>query len=1046
MKENLTKCTTLEIVKIQSDLIGNNELTKMFDIDHLYLARYNVNKDGKYEFDPESAEGLQNSIIESILTVLKDKKSLNILYKSIDNDTELITSIADEIPEQGNTKNVAYNFGTLHEQVTRKNDYITGKTGIGPFALNVTNHILTTLYGVKFKESSFTRITGITGFDQILDEDNNQISSWLSAFINAHVDIVKDPYISKLNVNGFTYNMINLLARNGKGKQGLYFLCQPIIREMAKADIDAKSQFTRDPKVFRSAFEMRDKRLEKIFPSITGKSIDDDYIKGATEPNSSKGEPARRASIVNSVLNNMDMLQKIAKHPDLVYAQTEEGEKARAFQVNCYIAWKCLEKYSNALNNLVQYTKIDTRKQGKNFLEMQAYFRGYENLTNPETDQLFDMDSINNLIHGTWIDQKTRDAIQEPMRVMSGQSFQGTPQFMEQLVSLSDDFKYKTNDRESDLLKNAKTMKKISQAASSQIKARYALRLAKSLGVDVKGLFDGNATIFDRLNSIQACIQRDAYGLGRLKDNYLLSHLAPYIQDQDVFVNGKLTNKPKFISVINSMDESKMSADMFIESWEELLNDPQTNVRRFANDLILYAMLTSGDTKGFNKIAKYIPMSWLEARHDNSTVPFSDYIREQLQAPEINHDLIAQNNYMDSDLISRATFKDYYYAWNAQYSPAVIISKDSHENDALYVSVRNDGAIYSDPTSYTLYKKVGEVMINGSKRAMYALLPKRGWSDRDGLNIYESGDINLNVNGIPMSQDVVESQLNKLMQYLDYMKPNITDEQRNNWMTWFNQMYYNPSAEYPTISQSVEQQQANEVVHTINLDGKGPSGQTVYISKQLFYKGQPQKHPNVQYVFTDNAQAYAKAQGISMRGFVNQNPTLNVSSGATGTNQACIRTDQNGNISPNAFGLVVKVSQQDQFGRWLTQEGCFRDNQGDIMSFKSWINHMFARIDKTKPIVFPASIALGKAALPKEAAEWLNLQLLSRFNIKSTVQKNTRAGYNGYGLSIEGVVDNDYANTLIKEEQQKQALAQLNLTKEDIEEAERIRKHCEGGK
>lgn len=1034
---------------VKSTVILPTEFTKItgsdFDIDHLYLARYNVNKDGKYEFDPESAEGLQNSIIESILTVLKDKKSLNILYKSIDNDTELVTSIADEIPEQGNTKSVAYNFGTLHEQVTRKNDYITGKTGIGPFALNVTNHILTTLYGVKFKESSFTNITGITGFDQILDEDNNQISSWLSAFINAHVDIVKDPYISKLNVNGFTYNMINLLARNGKGKQGLYFLCQPIIREMAKADIDAKSQFTRDPKIFRSAFEMRDKRLAEIFPSVTGKAIDDQYIKDATEPNKSKGEPARRAQIVNSVLNNMDMLQKIAKNPDLVYAQTEEGERARAFQVNCYIAWKCLEKYSNALNSLVQYTKIDTRKQGKNFLEMQAYLRGYENLTNPETDQLFDMDSINNLIHGTWIEQKTRDAIQEPMRVMAGQSFQGTPQFMEQLINLSDDFKYKTNDRESDLLRNAKTMKKISQAASSQIKARYTVRLAKSLGIDIKGLFDGNATIFDRLNSIQACIQRDAYGLGRLKDNYLLSHLAPYIQDQDVFVNGKLTNKPKFISVINSMDESKMSADMFIESWEELLNDPQANVRRFANDLILYAMLTSGDTKGFNKIAKYIPMSWLEARHDESTVPFSDYIREQLEAPEIDHDLIAQNNYMDSDLVSRATFKDYYYAFNAQYSPAVIISKDSHEHDALYISVRNDGTVYSDPTSYTLYKKVGEAMINGSKRAVYALLPKRGWSDRDGLNIYEAGDINLNINGIPMSQEVIENQLNKLMTYLSQMKPNITDEQRNNWMTWFNQMYYNANSEYPTISQAVEQQ-STQSVSNINLDGKGPSGQTVYISKQLFYKNQPQQHPNVQYVFTDNAQAYAKAQGLSMHGFANQNPVLNVSSGATGTNQACIRTGSDGKITPNAFGLVVKVNQQDASGKWLSKDGCFQDNQGDIMAFKSWVNHMLARIDNSKPIVFPSAIALGKAALPREAAEWLGLQLLSRFNIKSTVQENTKAGYTGYGLSIEGVVDDNYANTLIKEEQQKQALAQINLTKEDIEEAERIRKHCKGGK
>lgn len=1035
---------------VKSTVILPTEFTKItgsdFDIDHLYLARYNVNKDGKYEFDPESAEGLQNSIIESILTVLKDKKSLNILYKSIDNDTELVTSIADEIPEQGNTKSVAYNFGTLHEQVTRKNDYITGKTGIGPFALNVTNHILTTLYGVKFKESSFTNITGITGFDQILDEDNNQISSWLSAFINAHVDIVKDPYISKLNVNGFTYNMINLLARNGKGKQGLYFLCQPIIREMAKADIDAKSQFTRDPKIFRSAFEMRDKRLAEIFPSVTGKAIDDQYIKAATEPNKSKGEPARRAQIVNSVLNNMDMLQKIAKNPNLVYAQTEEGEKARAFQVNCYIAWKCLEKYSNALNSLVQYTKIDTRKQGKNFLEMQAYLRGYENLTNPETDQLFDMDSINNLIHGTWIEQKTRDAIQEPMRVMARQSFQGTPQFMEQLINLSDDFKYKTNDRESDLLRNAKTMKKISQAASSQIKARYAVRLAKSLGIDVKALFDGNATIFDRLNSIQACIQRDAYGLGRLKDNYLLSHLAPYIQDQDVFVNGKLTNKPKFISVINSMDESKMSSDMFIESWEELLNDPQANVRRFANDLILYAMITSGDTKGFNKIAKYIPMSWLEVRHDESTVPFSDYIREQLEAPEIDHDLIAQNNYMDSDLVSRATFKDYYYAFNAQYSPAVIISKDSHEHDALYISVRNDGAIYSDPTSYTLYKKVGEAMINGSKRAVYALLPKRGWSDRDGLNIYEAGNINLNINGIPMSQEVIENQLSKLMTYLSQMKPNITDEQRNNWMSWFNQMYYNANSEYPTISQAVEQQSTQDTVNSVKLDGKGPSGQTVYISKQLFYKDQPQQHPNVQYVFTDNAQAYAKAQGLSMQGFANQNPVLNVSSGATGTNQACIRTGSDGKITPNAFGLVVKVNQQDASGKWLSKDGCFQDNQGDIMAFKSWVNHMLVRIDNSKPIVFPSAIALGKAALPREAAEWLGLQLLSRFNIKSTVQENTRAGYTGYGLSVEGVVDDNYANALIKEEQQKQALAQINLTKEDIEEAERIRKHCKGGK
>nr|DAG25893.1 MAG TPA: hypothetical protein [Bacteriophage sp.]DAH37769.1 MAG TPA: hypothetical protein [Caudoviricetes sp.]DAU52439.1 MAG TPA: hypothetical protein [Crassvirales sp.] len=39
--------------------------------------------------------------------------------------------------------------------------------------------------------------------------------SWLSAFINAHCDIVKDPYVSKINVNSFTYNMLNFLVRTG---------------------------------------------------------------------------------------------------------------------------------------------------------------------------------------------------------------------------------------------------------------------------------------------------------------------------------------------------------------------------------------------------------------------------------------------------------------------------------------------------------------------------------------------------------------------------------------------------------------------------------------------------------------------------------------------------------------------------------------------------------------------------------------------------------------------------------------------------------------
>lgn len=1033
---------------VKSTVILPTEFTKItgsdFDIDHLYLARYNVNENGGYEFDPESEKGLQNAIISSILTVLKDDKSYNILYKSIDNDTSLVTSIAKEIPDQGNTKSTAYNFGTLHEQVTRKNDYITGKTGIGPFALNVTNHILTTLYGVKFRESPFTQITGITGFSRILDEDNNQISSWLSAFINAHVDIVKDPYISKLNVNSFTYNMINLLARNGKGKQGLYFLCQPIIREMAKADIDAKSQFTRDPKVFKSAFEMRDKKLAEMFPSITGREIDDQYIKELTEPNSSKGEPARRADIVKSVLENMDMLQKIAKNPDLVNQNTREGELTREFQVKCYIAWKLLEPYSNALNNLVQYTKIDTRKQGKNFLEMRSYLYGYNNLVNAnENKSLFDMQTIRNLVDNTWIDQKTIDAITTPMSIMSGQSFQGTSEFIGHVEQAAELFSIKTHGREQDLKKNPKVLKKISQAISSQVKARYFIELAKRMGVDTRGLFDGSYTIYDRINSIQDCMARDAYGLSRLKDNYLLSHLMPYLADTQIFANGRLVDKPKFIQVLNSISESKMSSDMFIESWEELLNDESEAVRNLANDLCLYAMITSGDTKGFNKLAKYVPMSWLMAKHVESMSSFVDYIQDQLCKPTVDYDQIAQNNYMDSDLISRDSYDNYLYAANGNYAPAIVISKEENNADALYVSIRNNGSKYNDPTSYTLYKKVGEVVIDNQKRALYAMLPKRGWSEKNGLNIYEYGDLNFSVNGIAANQDVIENQINKLQQYLSTFTPNILDNDMPKWGTWFNQMYLNPSQEYPTPSQAVQKQQQ---VQKIKDEGESPSGQKVYISRQFYYKGQPQSHPNVQYVYTENVQAYSFAHGLDMSAFQNKRPIINVSSGSSKSNQACVRTDSQGNVSKNAIGLIVKIAQQGPRGEWLSDNGCFQNTRESIDSFKQWNEYIFSTIDTSKPVVFPSQMALGKTALPKEAAQWLSDQLLSRFNILSTVERNTKSGYEGYGVNVNGIVDTDTAKQELKERQRKSNLEQLNLSKEDMEEAKRIRKHCEGDK
>ena len=90
--------------------------------------------------------------------------------------------------------------------------------------------------------------TGIQDLDKLVGDDNIPISSWLSAFINAHVDIVKDPYIAKLSVDKFTYNTLNLLIRSGFGDTSVWFLCQPILKEMSYAYNNAKSEYGRDTK------------------------------------------------------------------------------------------------------------------------------------------------------------------------------------------------------------------------------------------------------------------------------------------------------------------------------------------------------------------------------------------------------------------------------------------------------------------------------------------------------------------------------------------------------------------------------------------------------------------------------------------------------------------------------------------------------------------------------------------------------------------------------------------------------------------------------
>lgn len=587
----------------KSAIILPEEFTKItgsdFDIDHLYLISKNlVFKHGeKQQLNIEQM--LQNDIIDVMQTLLRDiDNSIHFLYKSIDNDTELSKSVADALPIPENTKYESYNFGTLHEQTNRKNDYITGKKGIGPFALNVTNHELARLYQLKFKDVDTLRKIGLDRLDKLFDNNGNHIASWMSGFINAHVDIVKDPWISRLNVNPYTYNIVNFLSRMGVGQKALWLMCQPIIKDMAEAYAEVNNNYLQ--------YENPNQAIKDKYQAIYAKY-------GFTEKQLSGVDKDQSVFIYsNLILNDNNNVLK----------ENALGDPNKATQqLDVLAMFNFINTYATQLANLVSLTKIDTRKHGKTILQQQIYLKKYMDL---QRSDIFDRQSLERFLKGSWIDSKTYSAITLPTKILGRISFNANPQFQSDVISLArriygDYF-------------NEKQLNTISNHMQTQINQKYIVDYIRNhMGKDDKymhDLFFGSYSIPARLNMLNYHIQNNPK-YSYLKKNFLLHQLYFDEVPQDVMINGNKVEQPVFLKLSDNLDGSRTSTDLVADAWLDMLNDKDKNVANFAKDLIMYAYLTSGSFSGWNKLAKYIPYEFISGQVDPN-FNLGKYIKDTL--------------------------------------------------------------------------------------------------------------------------------------------------------------------------------------------------------------------------------------------------------------------------------------------------------------------------------------------------------------------------------------------------------------------------------
>lgn len=679
-------------------IILPEEFTKItgsdFDIDHLYLISKNLGfKHGeKQELNRE--QSLQNDIVDVMQTLLRDiDNSIHFLYKSIDNDTELSKSIADALPVPENTKYESYNFGTLHEQTNRKNDYITGKKGIGPFALNVTNHELARLYQLKFKDASTLRKIGLDRLDKLFDNNGNSIASWMSGFINAHVDIVKDPWISRLNVNPYTYNIVNFLSRMGVGQKALWLMCQPIIKDMAEAYADVNNNYLQ--------YEDPNKALKDKYQAIYAKY-------GFTENQLSKVDKDQSVFIyINLILNENNNVLK----------ENALGDPKKATQqLDVLAMFNFINTYATQLANLVSLTKIDTRKHGKTILQQQIYLKKYMDL---QRSDVFDRQSLEKFLKDSWINSKTYSAITLPTKILGRISFNANPHFQNDVIRIAKSIY-------GDYF-NEKQLNAISNHMQTQINQKYIVDYIRNhMGKDdqyMHNLFFGAYSIPARLNMLNYHIQNNPKYL-YLKKNFLLQQLYFDEAPQDVVMDGKKVEQPAFLKLSDNLDGSRTSTDLVADAWLDMLNDKDENVANFAKDLVMYAYLTSGSFSGWNKLAKYIPYEFISGQVDPN-FNIGKYIKDVLDnnSWDIDEKSIVLNMGTKSGIIKKIGDKKSRF-FDQKAKNVLLISTDSPRN----VVIKNVNGV---DRYFQLYYH-----LQHDGTAIYLLIKPKGFHTRQG-DIYE---------------------------------------------------------------------------------------------------------------------------------------------------------------------------------------------------------------------------------------------------------------------------------------------------------------------
>ena len=764
--QGLSSMFSFQVADIMPTTIGDTiivpeEFTAMtgsdFDVDKLYLATYTY-KDGKrVSSDEKSEQGYVNKLLDNYSLVLTDFTNIAETRASIDTLTKILQKQILPIVQPKNTieVNPMYELAPSF-QLSRKTEYTGGKAGIAPFALNSTNHALTQFTHLCINYSNANRYN-LGQLDQVYGEDDQRIMDWLSALINAHVDVAKDPYIMALNVNSITYNMTSLLIRGGKGENTFYFLAQPALRRFTKEMLESKGIIGAEKGITE-----RDKL----------KSIAKEYMTSLREAivslDDSDSNKAKYAQYYNSLaseysLPSIEGYDAVEVNYNDVFDKKVASEALKKpkevnelyQQVISIRAYQDLSSDTEVLSNLVQLSQIDTKKFG-NTLPLQLNFKRRLNRYIDNYQSRFYINGADNIekpinyyLSSTFLKQKLDAGINTPRILLSGQVIEATKGYKTIFNAACDFFLGNSSDKN--------TVAELSKILTTSLRTKAVVNAVEDFNISDKkflNMLRGPKSIAKRLTQIKNDLRKrnDLPAIafnGHIK-NELLNYLQEYASDS---TNQKYD---RIVTADNALTNTATYENRLLSAYQDLLDCEDEGIRKFANRLGVYAYLTSFDNRSTDSFFDVITTAWKKQKGysdaikaaieilNNDKLVGMDYFGFNSENMQNNNFTelfteIARNAYRNDKIVKPYQLSNY----DNKYGTLVQIKPESKPIPAVFSSWRANQPFIkiqlnpNDINSYILYQKVATVYqtdengdpVKNTKQSVYKIIPALGTKD-----------------------------------------------------------------------------------------------------------------------------------------------------------------------------------------------------------------------------------------------------------------------------------------------------------------------------